>query len=192
MIIAGITGGIGSGKSVVSALLRVMGYPVYDSDREAGLLLDNDGTIHHALLQHFGQHVFSLGKPDRVKLAALVFNDAQSLKELNEIIHPAVKRHLREWAAQQSAPLVFMESAILFESGFGSETHKNIVVTAPEQIRAERVMRRDNTTREKVMQRINNQWPEERKLTLADYIIRNDDRSSLIGQTESIVSNLLA
>ncbi|GAT63295.1 dephospho-CoA kinase [Paludibacter jiangxiensis] len=190
MVIVGITGGIGSGKSVISKLLVAMGYPVYDSDAEAKKIMQYDLSVIKALQLEFGENTYLNNQLNKQHLAGEVFGNPERLRALNAIVHPAVKRDFQAWAKQQSNPVVFLETAILFESGFNSETHKVILVTAPLDIRIERVVRRDQCTQEQVMQRIAQQWTEEAKALKSDFIIVNDGQHSLIKQTEKIISEL--
>jgi dephospho-CoA kinase len=190
MVIVGITGGIGSGKSVISKLLVAMGYPVYDSDAEAKKIMQSDLSVIKALQLEFGEDTYINNQLNKQHLASEVFGNPERLRALNAIVHPAVKRDFQAWAKQQSNPVVFLETAILFESGFNSETHKVILVTAPLDIRIERVVRRDQCTQEQVMQRIAQQWTEEAKALKSDFIIFNDGQHSLIKQTEKIISEL--
>jgi dephospho-CoA kinase len=191
MIIIGITGGIGSGKSIISKLLRTMEYPVYDSDSEAKKIMHSDPQVTHELRQAFGDSLFANGYLDTRCLARKVFSDTTQLRLLNSIVHPAVKRHFHLWTARQCNPIVFFESAILFESGFECETDKVILITAPLEERITRVMHRDRCTREQVMQRIDQQWTEEDKAQQSDFIIVNDGVHSIIKQTETIIAKLM-
>jgi dephospho-CoA kinase len=190
MIIVGITGGIGSGKSVIAKLLVTMKYSVYDSDSEAKKIMHSDPQVITELRQAFGENIFIEGQLDKEQLARKVFASPEQLHVLNGIVHPAVKRHFRLWATRQYSPIVFLESAILFESGFESETDKIVLVTAPLEERIARVMRRDHCNRELVMQRIAQQWTEEAKAQKSDFIIVNDGIHSIIKQTETIIAQL--
>jgi dephospho-CoA kinase len=190
MIIVGITGGIGTGKSVVTTILSTMGYPVYDSDSEAKNSMLREPQVVRKLQQVFGDDIFDNGQLNRQRLAGEVFSNANRLQQLNNIVHPAVRNHFRRWVQAQSSPIVFLESAILFESGFDNETEKIVLITTPEEIRIKRVMERDQCTREQVRQRIAQQWTEERKAKLTDFIIVNDGKQPLLLQTEQMISEL--
>jgi dephospho-CoA kinase len=190
MVIVGITGGIGSGKSVISKLLMAMGYPVYDSDAEAKKIMQTDLSVIKELQLEFGESTYINSQLNKQHIAREVFGNPERLRALNAIVHPAVKRHFQAWAKHQSSSVVFLETAILFESGFNSETHKVILVTAPLDIRIERVLRRDQCTPKQVMQRIAQQWTEEAKALQSNFIIVNDGLHSLIKQTEKIISDL--
>jgi len=190
MTIVGITGGIGSGKSVIAKLLVAMNYSVYDSDSEAKKIMHSDPQVIHELQQTFGENIFVEGHLDKEQLARKVFASPEQLHVLNGIVHPAVKRHFRLWTARQCSPIVFLESAILFESGFECETDKIILVTAPLEERIARVMHRDHCNRDLVVQRIAQQWTEEAKAQKSDFIIVNDGIHSIIKQTETIIAQL--
>jgi dephospho-CoA kinase len=190
MTIVGITGGIGSGKSVIAKLLVAMKYSVYDSDSEAKKIMHSDPQVITELRQAFGENIFIEGQLNKEQLARKVFASPEQLHVLNGIVHPAVKRHFRLWTTRQYSPIVFLESAILFESGFECETDKIVLVTAPLEERIARVMRRDHCNRELVMQRIAQQWTEEAKAQKSDFIIVNDGIHSIIKQTETIIAQL--
>jgi len=172
--IVGLTGGIGSGKSTIARFFADMGIPVYIADDEAKKILYLPET-QLQLKEAFGDGIFTDGAPDKAKIAALVFNNPNSLAQLNGIIHPAVAKHFMVWAAQQQAPFVIKETAILFESGSYKNCDAIIMVTAPIEERIKRVMLRDGLSREKVLERMNNQWNDEQKIALSNYIIVNND-----------------
>lgn len=171
--IIGLTGGIGSGKTTVAGYFASWGVPVYYADDEAKKILylpEAAGEVQAA----FGEGVFTDGLPDRQKIAALVFSDPAKLAQLNAIIHPRVKQHFLDWvAAHKESPFVIKEAAILFESGSHKDCDAVILVTAPKEERIRRVIQRDDTSREKVLERMANQWDEDKKVALSDYIIEN-------------------
>jgi dephospho-CoA kinase len=187
MIITGITGNIGSGKSTVARLFKMLGVPVFYADQQARLISERKDVVSE--IQHaFGSGV--VGKNDlldRKELASIVFNNSEKLTLLNAIIHPKVRDYFVEWCAQYASyPYVLHESAILFESGLAYLCDKVIVVTAPEEIRIKRVMQRDLLSRDEIHIRMSNQWPETKLLSLSDYVIVNDDCISLIEQVKII------
>lgn len=151
-----ITGGIGSGKSVVSRVLRAMGYPVYDCDSQAKAIMDSDSEIHRRLCEEIDAAVVADGIIDRKLLAEIVFNDAGRLAALNAIVHSAVKADLDRWARQQ-AGLAFVETAILYESGLNSAVDAEWRVESPLELRIERTMKRSHLSREQVEARIASQ-----------------------------------
>jgi len=186
MIKVGITGGIGSGKSTVAHLFEMMGYPVYYADSRAKWLMNNDPKVKDDLIAAFGKTVYP-DQLDRKALADIVFSDADALAKLNSITHPAVQRDTEAWIKEQHSPYVFKEAAILFESGSHRSVDKVICVTAPEIIRVMRVMKRDKATAAQVQERINNQWSDERKIALSDFIIHADDQQLVIPQALEVL-----
>jgi len=193
--IIAITGGIGSGKSVVSALLRVMGYEVYDCDAGAKRVMTQDEQLRQELIGIFGEKAFVQGELNRTYLSAQIFSDPTLLQRMNACVHPAVARDLMAHVETQGdrggsvEPPFFFESAILFESGFDGLVTPNEVwtVSAPLELRIERAMQRDGATRQKVMSRIASQLPQEEKERRADYVIVNDGRKSLIEQVRALL-----
>ncbi|WP_396187159.1 dephospho-CoA kinase [Flavobacterium sp.] len=172
--IIGLTGGIGSGKTTVANHFRVAGIPVYIADDEARKIMQSD-EINAEIKKKFGDTVFDNGILNREKLSGIVFNDPEKLKLLNAIIHPAVKKHFSSWILnQKNAPYIIYEAAILFESGSYKDCDIIITVTAPLELRIQRVIQRDKTTRENVLSRINMQWNDEKRIDKSDFVIEND------------------
>lgn len=185
----GITGGIGSGKSTVAHLFEMMGYPVYYADVRSKWLMNNDPQIKTQLITTFGEEVYP-GYLDRQTLADIVFKDKEALKKLNAISHPAVEKDFLNWRKAQNTPILFKEAAILFESGSYKSVDKTICITAPEVIRVKRVMQRDGATAKQVQVRIANQWSDEKKIALADFVIDAGDRELVIPQALKIIEEL--
>lgn len=172
--IIGLTGGIGSGKTTIANHFRVAGIPVYIADDEARKIMQSDVIIAQ-IKKTFGNTVFDNGILNREKLSGIVFNDPEKLKLLNAIIHPAVKKHFSSWILnQKNAPYIIYEAAILFESGSYKDCDIIITVTAPLELRIQRVIQRDKTTRENVLSRINMQWNDEKRIEKSDFVIEND------------------
>lgn len=187
----GITGGIGSGKSVVSRLLGIMGIPVYISDVEAKRITQTDPAIRRGLCELVGQDVFQGGELNRPLLASYMFGHPDHVQKVNEIIHPRVKEDFRQWAVRlESEQLVGMESAILVEAGFKDEVDFLVMVYAPLEVRVERAIKRDCSSRELVMKRIEAQMSDEVKRIHADFVIVNDDETPLIPQVLELISLL--
>lgn len=187
----GITGGIGSGKSIVSTLLEAMGVPVYVSDIESKRLTNADPVIRRELCALLGEAVYSEGTLNKPLLASYLFGHPDHARAVNGIIHPRVKADFRCWAsARKHLPIIGMESAILIESGFAGEVDVVVMVYAPLEIRLARAMKRDNTSRELVMKRICSQMSEEEKRKQARFIIVNDDETPLIPQVLELISFL--
>lgn len=179
----GVTGGIGSGKSMVCRIFKVLKIPVYDADKEAKDIMVKDDQVMAAIKEAFGEEsYFGHGELNRAYLAEAVFNDEKKLELLNGIVHPAVIQAGEDWTAAQSGFYSIKEAALLFESGSYKKLDYTILVTAPEDIRVQRVMDRDRISREQVLARMSKQWSDEEKIKLADFVIVNNDTSSLIQQ----------
>jgi dephospho-CoA kinase len=192
MLKVGLTGNIGSGKTVVAKVFSSLGIPVFHADNKARALLDDD-RIKNEIRLIFGDQVFSpSGEVRRPALAEIVFSNQALLEKLNSIIHPEVRKSYRQWCLQpRDSAYTLYEAAILFESGHYQEMDKIICVVAPEEMRISRVMERDGVSRHEVEMRIASQWPEEKKAELADYIIKNDGSSMIISQVLEVHNRLL-
>lgn len=187
MVKVGITGGIGSGKSVVSHIVSAMGYPVYDCDRNAARIMISDVTVIEALKNLVGEDAYladgSLNKP---VIASFLYKDKNNREALNAIVHPAVFRNFEEWSANCRKEFVFVESAILFESGLDKYVDRSVMVLASCETRIERVMARDGIDREQAIKRLNSQMPDEEKAKLCDFIVRNDNGMRIVPQIYSL------
>ena len=190
MIKIGLTGGIGSGKSVVAALLEVTGIPVYIADTESKRLLNTSPLIREQLVLLFGKSLYMDGEINKKELASLIFTDPERLKQVNNIIHPIVKADFQQWASRQHTAKCAIESAILFESGFDKLVDITLMVYAPLNVRLNRVATRDNVPEDEIRLRIENQMPDEAKKELANLIIYNDGHQALIPQLENILLNI--
>lgn len=187
----GITGGIGSGKSVVSRLLGVMGIPVYDSDSETKRLMASDGVIRKELQALVGEEVYAGGVLNKPLLASYLFANSENARRVNGIIHPRVKEDFRQWVQRRFAcPIVGIESAILVEAGFADEVDSIVMVYAPEEVRIARAVRRDASSRELIEKRIRSQMNDEEKRRYADFVIANDDATPLIPQVLELIASL--
>ena len=173
MKIIGLTGGIGSGKTTVGNMFRDLGVPVYDSDKEAKLLMQNSKEIHAGLEALFGKEAFIGGILNREFIADKVFTDKSLLQQLNSLVHPVVRHHFLSWQKEQTFPYVVQEAAIIFENGSYSNYDKIILVTAPKEIRIKRVMLRDENTRKNILDRMKNQWTDRQKRKLSNFVIIN-------------------
>lgn len=187
MIKIGLTGGIGSGKTVVASLLMVMGIPVYIADDESKKLTNESPVIRAKLIELFGESIYSQNGLNRVLLASYIFEHPELLKAVNSIIHPEVNLHFLNWVAHQPGDICAIESAILFESGFDRIVDASIMVYAPKEIRIERACKRGNLIREEVERRINNQLSDEIKKKQSNYVIDNDGTRAIIPQLEEII-----
>jgi len=189
--VLGITGGIGSGKSVVSQCLDIMGIPVYNCDNEAKRLNNTHPTIRKELCELVGKDLYPDGILDKASLAAYLFASPKHAAQVNAIVHPTVMNDFQQWKSRQDTPWVGIESAILYESNFAHLADKVIAVYAPEQLRIARARRRDNAPAEAIRQRIARQMKDEEKCKLADFTLYNDDNHPLLPQILDILANLL-
>jgi dephospho-CoA kinase len=185
-IIIGLTGGIGSGKSTVAKIFSQLGIPVFDADATAKILMNNNEEIKAALIKTFGHDVFIDNQLNRQFLARLVFEDPFKLSQLNAIVHPAAIQYAKDWALKQTTPYVIKEAALFFESGSSEGIHKIIGVTAPKHIKIQRVMQRDQISREEVIKRMDHQLDDSIKMKLCDWVIQNDEMHLLIPQVLAI------
>ncbi len=189
MLNIGLTGGIGSGKTLIAKLFSTLGVPIYYSDREAKLLYYNP-EIKSQVIALLGSQAYHNQKINKKYISEKIFNDKQLLQEINAIFHPQVRSHYKHWVNQQDSPIVIQESAILFETQQHDNFDLTILVTAPQDIRIQRVQLRDNTTKEKILDRMSNQLSDEQKSKLSDYIIVNDGKSQVIPQVINIYHKL--
>ena len=194
MIIVGITGGIGSGKSVVSRIFRQLGIPVYDADAAARSLYERHPEVLHKLQEEFGETLTDAkGRLDRKKLASIVFQQEEKLKFLNRLVHPLVKKDFKEWAAaHRAAPYVMKEAAILFESGTHKDCDFVITVTAPTELRVQRVRSRDQRSMAEIRQVIASQWTDEEKVKRSQFVIQNDEDDAVLPQVLDIHEKILS
>ena len=188
----GITGGIGSGKSYVSDIIKSMGFPVYHSDESAKSLMESNPVIKEGLLLLFGESIYEKGELNKKKLAELIFESPELREKVNAIVHPIVRADFAQWASNQSQEIVFNEAAILFETGAHTNFYATILVIAPEAIRIDRVMKRENCSRALVLKRIHSQWSDEQKSGLANFQIINDSVSPLLIQVEKVLEKISA
>lgn len=187
----GITGGIGSGKSMVCRILETMGYPVFYSDDEAKRIMSHHPQVRDFLIQQVGKEVYNTDGLNRALLAEKLFSNTQLLTQVNELVHPLVRQAFDEFVAEHSeSPLVFNEAAILFETGAYKRFDVIVLITADEITRIRRVMERDGVTEMEVRQRMNKQWPDHEKSKLTDYRIENEDALPLLVQVENVVNRL--
>ncbi|RZJ70209.1 dephospho-CoA kinase [Flavobacterium sp.] len=185
--IIGLTGGIGSGKSTVAKIFEEFGVPVYYADDAAKEVMKTPQMIAR-LKTAFGDRIFIGDELDRKQLSDIVFSDKSKLELLNSIVHPAVKEHFKDWLKVfPDFPFVIREAAILFESGSYKDCDKIIAVTAPSEVKIERVMKRDNVTRDAVVERMESQWSDDKKLALSDFAIEN----ILLEKTRESASEIL-
>ncbi|WP_158962932.1 dephospho-CoA kinase [Myroides fluvii] len=190
-IIVGLTGGIGSGKTTVAKLFEKHGVPIYIADERARMIMDQPEVV-QAVQQIFKTSVINeFGLLDRARIKALVFDDKTLLEQLNQVVHPRVKKDFEDWlAAQHNSPFVIKESAILFENGLEKDCDVVILVVAAEEVRIERVMARDGVSKEQVLKIIDNQMKDEEKIGRSQYIIENNNKKTIESDIISIIRDI--
>jgi len=188
--IIGITGGIGSGKSVVSRILQLMGYPVYSSDQRAKEIMVEDPSIISGLKTLFGDTAYTNSNLNRSYIATQLFQDDSKRIAMNNLVHPAVRADFQQWIKNQKSPILFQESALLFETGNYKSFDGIILVTAPEEVRMQRIKERDQLTDEQVQARFNAQLSEAEKMKLTNQIINNDGNQLLVPQILDLLKQL--
>jgi dephospho-CoA kinase len=192
MLKVGLTGGIGSGKSVVADIFRILGIPVFDADSTAKLLMETDDRLISQVKKEFGEESYTGDKLDRKILADKVFGDSYLLEKLNAIVHPAAIQASVEWAAKQTTPYVIKEAALMFEAGSAFNLQYVIGVSAPKSLRIKRVMNRSSMSRDEVLARMSRQVDDNIKMRLCDFVIINDEQEMLLPQVLKIHEQLLA
>jgi dephospho-CoA kinase len=180
----GITGGIGSGKSLICKIFATMDIPVYDADSRAKSLMNNDLDLKNSIQNLLGEQAYTpAGEYNRPWVASQVFNNPDLLKQLNSIVHPRVREDSKTWISQYSnAPFLLYEAALMKAAGDGNMFDKVIVVNAPIDLRIKRVMKRDKRSEQEVRDIIARQISDEERLQIADFIIENDDKQSVLEQ----------
>ena len=186
----GLTGNIGSGKTTVASCFEILGIAVFNADKQAKLLMNKDVNLKQSLIAEFGKEVFLNNELNRKYLSKLAFNDDLVLKRLNVLVHPVVQDAFEKWSIQQSGAYVIKEAAILFESNTYQSLDAIICISCPEEIRLKRILKRDDLSEKDVRQRMSHQWAEEKKISLSDYVITNDNSSLVMPQILSVHSAL--
>lgn len=192
MLKIGLTGGIGSGKTTVAQIFEVLAIPVYYADQAARDLMNQDPELKKQIISAFGPEVYKEGELNRTYLGSMVFSDAEKLVLLNEMVHPVTLRDAETWMQNQKTLYAIKEAALIFEAGLEKFFDYIIGVTAPESLRLERVMTRDQTSAEKVKQRMRQQMDEDEKISRCDYVIVNDGKQVILPQVLKIHEALLA
>ena len=182
MLKIGLTGGIGTGKTTVSNIFKVLGIPVFDADTVAKHVMENNLQLREQIIAEFGAASFQDGKLNRPYLASIVFKDPYQLAVLNAMVHPITLQAAEDWMQIQTAPYAIKEAALIFEAGAGAGLDMIIGVTAPTAIRIQRVMHRDGISRQAVLERMDKQIDETIKMRLCDFVIQNDNLHLLTTQ----------
>ncbi|MDL2222652.1 dephospho-CoA kinase [Bacteroidales bacterium OttesenSCG-928-M11] len=191
MTCLGLTGGIGSGKTVVARVFEILNYPVYYTDFEAKRIMQDSMIVKEKLVDFFGDEIYIANQLNKPLLAKLIFNNNDNLHFVNSVVHPEVTKDFLLWKDKQNDKKIsIIESAILFESGLNNLVDITVAVTAPLEVRINRTIIRDNASREAIIERINNQISEEKRTELADHVIINDDVQALLPQINQILSSL--
>lgn len=191
MLKIGITGGIGSGKSTVAKVFEALGIPVYYADDAAKRLMQEDPELKKQIISLFGENAFTGGKLNRPWISEKIFGNPEKVNALNALVHPATIRDAHDWMSRQQTPYTLKEAALIFESGSQKELDYVIGVEAPQELRIQRVIERDNTTRDAILQRMKNQLDEEEKMKRCDFIIHNDGNQMVIPQVIALHHQLV-
>jgi len=191
MLKVGITGGIGSGKTIVCQVFHTLGIPVFYADDAAKYLMEHDETLINNIKVLFGNDIYIDNKLDTKQLSSIVFKNPDKLQQLNALVHPATVQYARDWMAQQQSPYAIKEAAIFFESGTYVDMDIMIGVSAPLELRILRAMSRTHTTRDEILNRISKQMDQDEKMSRCDYVIVNDEVQPIIPQVLNLHHILL-
>jgi len=192
MLRIGITGGIGSGKSTITHIFKVLGIAVFDADATAKRIMDEDETLKQDIRATFGDEAYVDGKLNRKYLAGKVFGNPYQLEKLNALVHPAAIAAGEAWTAQQTTPYTVKEAALFFESGSAANMDYIIGVYAPKALRLQRAMHRDHITRQEVLDRMDRQIDEQLKMKLCDFVIINDEQQPVLPQVLQLHEKFLS
>ena len=192
MITVGITGNLGSGKSTVCRVFSMLGIPVFNSDEQARIIMNTDPHVRQKLTKLFGDDVYMNNQLNRKLISDIIFNNKNSLKKINSVVHPAVRNTFNQWrTSHRNFPYIINEAAILVESGGNKDVDKLILVTAPEKLRIERVIKRDKRSVNEIKNITNNQLPDDKKVSFADFIIENNDKKLILPTIIEIHNKLI-
>lgn len=192
MIVVGLTGGIGSGKTTVANFFKELGIPIYIADVEAKKLMNKSKVLQRKIKKLFGEEAYINNELNRPFIAGKIFKNEALLQEMNAIVHPKVGKHFKKWVEkQQNVPYVIKEAAILFENNSYIHCDYIITVVVDEEIRIQRILKRDNTTKAKIKAIIDNQWNDEDKVKLSDFVIKNHTLKDTENQVLAIHKKLL-
>ena len=192
MLSLGVTGGIGSGKSYVSRIFAALDIPVYEADSQTKLLYKRDDNLRQSLITLLGDDIYNNGVLQREVMAAKIFANQTLLAQVNQLVHPAVMFDFLTWSAQQKAPYVILESAILLETPFAATVDRMLTVSAPVSLRLERLCHRDQVCAEDVQRRIEKQWSDSMRESKSDFVIYSDGKAPLLPQVLAVHQVMLA
>jgi len=188
----GITGGIGSGKTYVASVFQSLGIPIFNADIQAKKIMTSSEKLIKLVKEEFGNDIYKDSDLNKEKLASIVFSNSDKLQKLNSLVHPIVKEEFNNWCKKQTSPYVIKEAAILFESNSHIGLDAVICVSAPLELRIERLLNRDDYSEKEIKKRIENQISQEEKEKLSDYIIVNDEKELLLPKIIKIHKELLS
>ena len=188
----GITGGIGSGKTYVASVFQSLGIPIFNADIQAKKIMTSSEKLIKLAKEEFGNDIYKGSDLNKEKLASIVFSNSDKLQKLNSLVHPIVKEEFNNWCKKQTSPYVIKEAAILFESNSHIGLDAVICVSAPLELRIERLLNRDDYSEKEIKKRIENQISQEEKEKLSDYIILNDEKELLLPKIIKIYKELLS
>ena len=192
MVRIGLTGGIGSGKSVVAKIFETLGIPVYYSDDAAKRVMNENEDLRKQLIHHFGEDSYMNNQLNRKHISSMVFGNPEKLALLNSLVHPLTIADSDEWMKLQTTPYIIKEAALIFESDAWKHLDQVIGVSAPYELRLNRAMKRDNIPAEEVQARMDKQMNEEEKMNRCHYVIVNDETELLIPQVIALHEILIA
>lgn len=191
MLRIGLTGGIGSGKSTVAAIFEILGTPVFYADEAARKIINEDVDLINEIKSNFGEESYIEGKLNRNYISSIVFSDKTKLEQLNALVHPATIQYAANWMSKQNSKYVIKEAALIFESGSHEQLDYIIGVSSPLETRLSRVAKRDHISTEEVKKRMEKQMNEDKKISLCDFVIVNDEMKLLIPQVIALHEHLM-
>jgi dephospho-CoA kinase len=191
MKVIGLTGGIGSGKTTVSNMFKDLGIPVYIADIEAKKLMNTSKDVKQKIISLFSPKAYENNELNRSYIATKIFNDASYLKKMNAIIHPKVAIHFKKWMQKQTSPYVIKEAAIIFEHNMQAQYDAIITVMAAAEVRIDRLLKRDKTTKDKVLAIMKHQIDDEEKAKMSDFVIVNDKLEHTKEQVLNVHNSIL-
>jgi dephospho-CoA kinase len=192
MLKVGLTGGMGSGKTIVSKIFSVLGVPVFYADDAAKTVMNEDAELRDKIVLLFGDEAYAENQLNRKYISTIVFNDPFKLEQLNALVHPVTIAAADKWMHQQTAAYVIKEAALMFEAGAAAHLDYVIGVFAPLAMRIHRAMARDGITREEALARIDSQVDDSIKMKLCDFVIVNDEQQSVLSQALALHEKLLS